>query len=423
MQPDNQPSPKPLYVPPRQSAPSLSARPDTSSQDAAADLARTQISSIYSSDPHANMPAQSAQPVAAAPEPATPSAPTSQPTATTPTPTISRSFTPESDNPYRRNHDETKLEVDKAAWQQYHSAWQSYYQQYFHRYYAGHIQESQAKIVEQTAHIQQLQTRPVEQSSEETLTDLRSQIRHKVQQTAGNVRRSRHFVPIVAASIVMLVFAFLQYNAVLFANVEAYVSPASTEPTNMIVSPSSTVAVDNNPRLIIPKIAVDVPIIWNATPDYDSQMAAMKNGVAWFNIKGANARPGQIGNTVLSGHSSNDVFDDGKYKFVFARLEQVAKGDTLYINYEGVRYTYTVTQRRVVKPTQVSALTEPTDKPIVTLITCTPLGTATNRLLVTAEQISPNPNGAKKATESSSSSDAAMPGNAPTFFERLFGSR
>lgn len=422
---------KPLNIPSRQYvAPSVRSdaaqpRPAATHQAAVADLTRDHIDNIYANDPQANMPAPTPQP---APTTNTPTAATSiaDTTEEHEVPQITRSFNPQPSSPYQRNHDDTKLQADKADWEKYHTAWQSYYQQYFHRYYAGHLQQSKSILDQQAAKINELSHAPsvvpvVEQTSAEVMTDLRSQIRHKVNTTARKVRRSQHFVPIFAGLIVMSVFAFLQYNTVLFANVEAYVSPASIEPSNMIVSPTSTVAVDDSPRLIIPKIAVDVPTIWDATPDHDSQMTAMKHGVAWFNIKGANARPGEIGNTVLSGHSSNDVFDDGEYKFVFARLEQLEKGDTFYINYEGTRYTYIIAEKRVVKPTDVAALTEPTDKPIVTLITCTPLGTATNRLLVTGEQVSPSIADAKKPAEKSTTTDASMPGNAPTFFERLFG--
>ena len=82
-----------------------------------------------------------------------------------------------------------------------------------------------------------------------------------------------------------------------------------------------------------------------------------------------------------------------------------------------------MTKTEVVKPTEVNKLIYPTDKPMMTLITCTPLGTAINRLLITAEQVSPDPNAAAAAPtgsgEEGSSSD--IPGNSPTFFEKLFG--
>lgn len=428
MQPSDPTPHKQLYVPPRQSAPLQHPhdRAASASQAATANIARSQIDAIYANDPNAHMPAPHTD------APAEAAAPVSQPepveaASKDPLPKITRSFTPEKEEgTYSRTHTESNLHADKADWQKYHSAWQDYYQQYFHRYYAHHVQAANTKLAEQAERLQALEQQPTpsidSQDSTSALVDLRSEVRRKVESTASNVRKSRHFVPALAAVIVMLVFAFLQYNSLLVGTVVAYAIPSSTEPTDLIVEPSSTVAADGTPRLIIPKIAVDVPIIWKATPDHDSQMAAMKKGVAWFNIKGANAKPGQVGNTVLSGHSSNDVFDDGEYKFVFARLEQLKKGDTIYVNNNGIRYTYVISQTRVVKPTQVSALTAPVDKPILTLITCTPLGTATNRLLVTAEQISPNPNQATQPTEDTSTADdASMPGNAPTFFERLFG--
>nr|HMM62465.1 sortase [Candidatus Saccharibacteria bacterium] len=79
-------------------------------------------------------------------------------------------------------------------------------------------------------------------------------------------------------------------------------------------------------------------------------------------------------------------------------------------------------KKEVVKPTDVNKLVYKTDKPMLTLITCTPLGTSTNRLLVTAEQVSPDPSAATKApADSGEPAQATIPGNSPTFFERIFG--
>jgi sortase A len=221
----------------------------------------------------------------------------------------------------------------------------------------------------------------------------------------------------------MVVFLFLQYNRVLFANVEAYVSPGNIDPANIIVDPNVSVPISKEPKLIIPKINVDVPVVYDTKPDQASQLKAMENGVAWFGIPGASSRPGQVGNTVISGHSSNDLFDGGNFKFIFARLEQLNIGDTFYLNYEGTRYTYSIVRTEVVKPTDVSKLIYETNKPVVTLITCVPVGTSQNRLLVTAEQISPNPTVAKPApnTQDESGDSEEMPGNSPTFLNRIFG--
>ena len=94
-----------------------------------------------------------------------------------------------------------------------------------------------------------------------------------------------------------------------------------------------------------------------------------------------------------------------------------------YINYEGKRYTYLITSTKVVKPNDVSALTFPVDKPIITLITCVPLGTANNRLLVFADQISPDPKAATAKPTGGGNTTGSMPSNSPTFLERLFGAR
>jgi sortase A len=223
----------------------------------------------------------------------------------------------------------------------------------------------------------------------------------------------------------VLIFVFLQYNRVFIATVNAYVSPGAIDPQNIVIDPTGDTNVSADPRLVIPKINVDVPVVYDIGPDYNSQMAAMEKGVAHFGIPGANSRPGELGNTVLSGHSSNDLFDGGDYKFIFAQLDKLNTGDTIYANYGGVRYTYVVTKKEVVKPTEVSKLVYPTTKPVLTLITCTPLGTSQNRLLVTAEQVSPDPAKAAAAPVDSGAadSDAAIPGNSPTLFERLFGAR
>lgn len=372
------------------------------SAQATADLTRSQISQIYAADPTHSQPVVGSDSVQDS----------QTPTAT--------------DSPYERTHSNENLRADKESWQQYHSAWQQYYQQYFYRYYAGHLQQSQQEVERHKSKLEQLEThqsQPVNQdvSTDEALTDIRSRLRSQVNTTVKKARGSRHFYPIMAAFAVMMVFGFLQYNRVLLANVEAYVSPGAIQPSNIIVDPNISLAVSPDPRLIIPKINVDVPVVWDARPDHDSQMAAMANGVAWFGIPGANSKPGQVGNTVLSGHSSSDWLDSGDYKFIFARLEQMDEGDTVYINYKSTRYTYKITKKEVVKPNDVQALIYETDKPMLTLITCVPLGTANNRLLVSAEQVSPSPSEAEDKPADDGEATAAMPGQTPTFIERIFG--
>ncbi len=376
-------------------------------QAATANVARSQLDSIYSSDN--TISTSQTLPIA------------SNDTSVQPPLAVA--------NPYERNH-ATIAEVQADQWKQYHSAWQDYYQQYYERYYVGQIhharQALEARVVEAAGNKQPAATARTEQlpetlSHDEAIYDLRSKLLSRMEESAKKARKSRHFIPIAAALCVVVLFLFLQYNRVLFANVQAYISPGDIDPANIIIDPSTNIAVSPEPKLIIPKINVDVPVNYTTAPDYDSQMKAMEGGVAYFGIPGANSKPGQVGNTVLSGHSSNDIIDQGNYKFIFARLDHLAKGDTIYVNYEAKRYTYTITRTEVVKPAEVSKLVYPTDKPVLTLITCTPIGTALNRLLVTAEQVSPSPKDAPIAPDTSAANNepAAIPGNSPTFVQRL----
>lgn len=313
-------------------------------------------------------------------------------------------------------------------WQQYHSAWQDYYQQYYERYYAGHVQ----KILNEQAPKKQEASKTdnttdkkngTSKNPKESVDQLRDRLRNNVQSSAKKVRKSRHFIPIAAACVVVTVVAFLQYNSILMATVQAYVSPGAINPQNIIVDPTASVQVGADPKLIIPKINVDVPVVYGVGNGNDAQMAAMEKGVAHFAIPGANSVPGQIGNTAISGHSSNDLFEPGDYKFIFAQLDKLQNGDIIYANYEGVRYSYSVTKKEVVGPNDASKLVYQTDKPVMTLITCTPLGTSTNRLLVTAEQISPDPAKAAPAATAAPSGSAEMPGNTSSALQKLFGQR
>lgn len=295
-------------------------------------------------------------------------------------------------------------------WQQYHSAWQNYYQNYYSDYYAKAAQNYLAT--------EKLKTERVATGQERKKRNL------------------RRFLPLLAGITVVLVFLFLQYNRLIFAPIMAYVSPNSDTVATSIeaISPTITQSVSPEPRLIIPKLNIDVPVAFDIpTSEVDN---AMNHGVAQFAIPGANALPGQVGNLVLSGHSAGDIYSSNPYKFIFSGLERLSVGDLIYINYNSVRYTYQMTGSEVVEPSNVAALIYTTNKPMLTLITCTPLGTSRYRLLISAEQISPdydssvvaNPgaidsgldSGIPTIPDDTDSSSTSMPANEPSFFENIW---
>ncbi|MCX6728733.1 MAG: sortase [Candidatus Saccharibacteria bacterium] len=383
-------------------------------KEAAAQLIRSQIDSIYDSQPTQSD---------TAPEPITDPIPL------------------EDIDPYQRTHTE-KPELQVNDWGQYHSAWQNYYQKYYEGYYLHHLNKKQPiknenlptptspkrltsirSRLRPAIHDTDQQKTTNTLTSDEAIFDMRQELKTKVHRSATKIKKSRHFLPIISGLIVVMIFIFLQYNSFIVSNVMAYVSPGNIDPQNIVIDPNADTTVGPEPKLIIPKINVDVPVIYDIGNDYNSQMAAMAKGVAQFAIPGANSHPGQVGNTVIAGHSSNDLFDGGDYKFIFAQLDKLNVGDTIYANYNSVRYTYIVTKKQVVSPNDVSSLVYPTTKPILTLLTCTPVGTALNRLLITAEQVSPDPDKSTAAPASSNTATKSIPGNTPSFIEKLFGAR
>lgn len=324
---------------------------------------------------------------------------------------------------YDRSHDDSAAYAAAAKqWQSYHSSWQQYYQQYYERYYLTQMKDHPTDKATPGNDVSSIISS--DKNTEQTPTnEIRNQLLSKAQERAKAVRKSRHFMPILTALCVGLLFTFLQYNRLLIAQVQAYISPGNINPQNIVVDPNADVKVGPESRLIIPKINVDAPIVFGVDSyNEPAVQEALKKGVVDYPIPGADAKPGQVGNMPILGHSSNDVFDDGAYKFVFVQLSQLNEGDTFYIHYKSIRYTYSVTSKEIIDPKEVGKLAIETDVPMVTLITCDPPGTALKRLIVMAKQISPDPIAASKpeASETPKDKPKDISGNSPTVLQRLF---
>src|SRR6185437_11506988 len=124
------------------------------------------------------------------------------------------------------------------------------------------------------------------------------------------------------------------------------------------------------------------------------------------------AVPGQEGNVVIFGHSSGVWWEPGSYKFVFTLLDKVQAGDKVFIDYQGTRYIYRITGTQVVSPDNLSVLNQGTGHDL-TLITCTPVGTSTNRLIVHAVQYVPKPvnNPSSQPAKLPTGAKGILPGN------------
>lgn len=145
-------------------------------------------------------------------------------------------------------------------------------------------------------------------------------------------------------------------------------------------------------RVFIPRINKNVPIVpvpsenllkkdWDALEKNIQE--ALKDGVIHYP---KTAWPGEKGNIFITGHSSYYPWAEGDFKEVFALLHDVQMNDKIEIHYKQQKYTYEVFDIKVVKPEQIDILDQ-TDDYILTLMTCTPVGTNWKRLVVVARQI------------------------------------
>lgn len=139
-------------------------------------------------------------------------------------------------------------------------------------------------------------------------------------------------------------------------------------------------SVENN-IISIPKISVKAPIIWD-TPE-EEILDKLTGGVAHY--KGT-SHPGEGGNIFLVGHSSNYFWVSSDYNTIFSLLDKLERGDRVEITYNNKKYFYDVEDKKVVNPEEVGVL-QNTPKETLTLMTCWPVGTSLDRLIVQASLV------------------------------------
>lgn len=167
------------------------------------------------------------------------------------------------------------------------------------------------------------------------------------------------------------------------------VSHQTTIMTDSTKRSQPTVALPSmdNDTIYIPAINVTAPISWHIPNETNALTIGLEKGV--IQLEGT-ALPGQVGNIFITGHSSNFLWAKGDYNQIFALLHNLVVGDKVYLKYGGTTYQYEVKNEKIVKPDDLSVL-EQTKTSVLTLMTCTPVGTNYRRLIVTTVQTYPDP--------------------------------
>lgn len=160
---------------------------------------------------------------------------------------------------------------------------------------------------------------------------------------------------------------------------------ASAEKASFAVNPQEN-------RIIIPRLGKNIPLL-DVDHDADTPfeeihevfMEELKNGIVRYP---GTAKPGEAGNAFIFGHSSNYPWVKSKYNDVFALLDTLKNGDEIIVYYNQKKFVYKVTERAVVKPgdTKVLKNRDPKKKEI-SLMTCWPIGTTLERLIIFGELV------------------------------------
>lgn len=253
--------------------------------------------------------------------------------------------------------------------------------------------------------------------------EIQTAIRDKVSAN-GKLKAKHHlqslFFGLGLGLLVVLVFLFGFFNEVIIA---PFIQPSRVATATPIIVNGSSVAASSTPEIIIPKINLQIPVDYTQTSTNEATIEnALENGIVHYP---STVRPGELGNAAFFGHSSNNIFNKGKYKFAFVLLRTLVPGDTFYLTYNSKVYVYKVIDKKVVPPSQVSVL-GPVEgqSATATLITCDPPGTSLNRLIIVGQQISPDPTGNTESAVSAASStpdntEETLPGNGPTLWGRF----
>lgn len=312
------------------------------------------------------------------------------------------------------------------------TAWHSYYQQLpddqkhqvwdeFYREY--NQQGNRTNRPAEASHPAALNHQPAQSVPAKelrTTIEIKNQILKHIKAQA-NTKRGGHLKSMLfGLSCGLVVVVFLLFGLFNERFLAPFITPSKTvSSTSIIIDPSGS-AVGPEPKIIIPKINVEIPVVYTEpSVEEHAVQKALEKGVLHY---ATTSKPGEQGNGTIFGHSSNNILNKGNYKFAFVLLKRLEVGDTFILQKDSERYVYKVFSKKVVKPTDVAVLNDTQGKPATfSLITCDPPGTSLNRLVVTGEQITPDPSGNVASTAKPADTQTTiLPSNSPTIWSRLY---
>jgi LPXTG-site transpeptidase (sortase) family protein len=154
--------------------------------------------------------------------------------------------------------------------------------------------------------------------------------------------------------------------------------------TSSNYSSSALVPVSFAFSLVIPNIGVNSVVFPKINSgDPQEYLPVLKKGVA--HALGSSL-PNEKGVVYIFAHSTDAFYNIGQYNAVFFLLNKLNSGDEVYIFFEQQKYTYKVSDKRIIDPIDVSETVANLKGNYLVLQTCWPPGTTLKRLLVIASK-------------------------------------
>lgn len=148
---------------------------------------------------------------------------------------------------------------------------------------------------------------------------------------------------------------------------------------------NAIIPADGNFSIIVPKIGINAAVIPSVDPsNSEAYHEALLKGVAHASTS---FLPNEQGVVYLFSHSTNYDWYVKDLNAVFYLLKNLTQGDLIVLVYNGSRYTYKLTEKRIVKPSDISYISPISGKRMLILQTCWPPGSTTERMLVFADLV------------------------------------
>lgn len=131
-------------------------------------------------------------------------------------------------------------------------------------------------------------------------------------------------------------------------------------------------------KLSVPRLKIQDAVVEIGGEDLSKSLAHYRG----------TAIPGRPGNAIIFGHSTlPQLYNPKNYLTIFSYLPSLKKEDNIIVDYDGITYTFLVSEMIEVKPEDIQILEQRYDSSYLSLVTCVPPGTTLRRLVVRAKLV------------------------------------